>query len=397
MARNSKRKTRRAPGEGTEWYDATTRQWRWRIRWQGEDHTVADRDRARATEERDRLREQLKKQVRITDGKQTLAEFFPQFQESIRRDVSDSTYRDYEKRYALYIAAPLGGKRLCDLAAKPAIIRRWLNATRDNYAFSSAKQARALLERILDLAVADKLIEENPARLVKPPRPPKQIPTDDDEEGQRALTVEQVDRLLTEAKRIDKLWSSARGLSQAAANAVRGNGTYVLYVLAVRLGLRRGELLGLRWKDVDFERKIIRVRQQVIRNDEGYHISSTLKTPSSRRDLPLEDDIAELLHHVQAKLGERASVKDLVFPDKDGNERDPQSVTRNFSRLVKRLDLGNFHLHDLRHTAITRWRTRGVDLEVAAALAGHEKADVTANIYSEKDMDRKRAALKQAS
>jgi integrase len=232
---------------------------------------------------------------------------------------------------------------------------------------------------------------------VRPPHPPKRVRTDDDEEGQHTFTAEQVDRLLAEAKRTDKLWSTARGLSQAAANAVRGDGTYALYTLAVRLGLRRGELLGLRWKDVDFDRKIIRVRQQVTRDDDGYRISSTLKTPAARRDLPLEDDIAALLHHLRSKLGTRAQVKDLVFPDKAGNERDPQSITRNFSRLVKRLGFEGLHLHDLRHTAVTRWRRAGVDVEVAAALAGHEKADVTANIYSDADMDRKRAALKQAS
>lgn len=395
MAGNRRRKTRRSPGEGTEWYDAKTKQWRWRIRWEGQNHSVADRDRARAAEEFDRLKQQLKRQLRIVDGKQTLELFFPQFLESIRRDVGETTYRDYEKRYALYIAGPLGRYRLCDFTA--ALIRKWLNATRDHYAFNSAKQARALLERILDLAVTDKLIEENPARLVKPPRAPKVQQPDDDEDGQRALTVEQVDRLLAEAKRTDRLWSTARGLKLAEANAVRGDATYALYTLAVRLGLRRGELLGLRWRDIDFDRNIIRVRQQVTRDDTGYRISSTLKTPAARRDLPLEDDIAAILHHLKAALGPRADVKDLVFPDKDGNERDPQSITRNFARLVKRLGLGDFHLHDLRHTAVTRWRTAGVDLEVAAALAGHEKADITANVYSDADMDRKRAALARAS
>lgn len=395
MAGNRRRKTRRSPGEGTEWYDTKTRQWRWRIRWEGQNYSVADRDRARAAEEFDRLKQQLKRQLRLVDGKQTLELFFPLFLESIRRDVGETTYRDYEKRYALYIAGPLGRYRLCDFTA--ALIRKWLNATRDHYAFNSAKQARALLERVLDLAVTDKLIEENPARLVKPPRAPKVQSHEDDEEGQRALTVEQVDRLLAEAKRTDKLWSTSRGLKQAAANAVRGDATYALYTLAVRLGLRRGELLGLRWRDIDFDRKIIRVRQQVTRDDEGYRISSTLKTPAARRDLPLEDDIAAILQHLKSALGSRADVKGLVFPDKDGNERDPQSITRNFARLVKRLGLGDFHLHDLRHTAVTRWRTAGVDLEVAAALAGHEKVDVTANIYSDADMDRKRAALARAS
>jgi len=140
---------------------------------------------------------------------------------------------------------------------------------------------------------------------------------------------------------------------------------------------------------------MVRVRQQVTRDDDGYRISPTLKTPAARRDLPLEDDIADLLQQLKSKLGARGHT--LVFPDKTGDIRDPQSITQNFGRLIKRLGLGDFHLHDLRHTAITRWRRAGVDLEVAAALAGHEKADVTANIYSDADMDRKRDALKRSA
>lgn len=396
MAGNSKRKTRRSPGEGTEWQDKKTKQWRWRIRWHGEDHAVADLDRSRAKAEFEELKEQLKKQINVTDGKQTLRTFLLYWLETVvLRDVGEGTYRDYKKRCEIYITPTLGDYRLCDL--NPKLIRAWMNAARDRYAFSSVKQARAILERALDLAFEERLIDYNPAASVRLPRTPKPQDLDDDEEGQRALSVEQVDKLLAEARRTDKMMSSARGLSQAAANAVRGDGTYILYTLAVRLGFRRGELLGLRWRDVDFDRKIIRVRQQVTRDDEGYRISSSLKTPAARRTLPLEDDIADLLHHLRSKLGARADVKDLVFPDKDGNERDPQSITRNFSRLVKRIGLGDFHLHDLRHTAVTRWRKAGVDLEVAAALAGHEKADTTANTYSDTDMDRKREALRRAS
>jgi integrase len=161
----------------------------------------------------------------------------------------------------------------------------------------------------------------------------------------------------------------------------------------VRLGLRRGELLGLRWIDIDFDTRTLKVRQQVIRMDNVYHISDTLKTPAARRTLPLTDDLVTMLREHKLKLGARGQVKDLVFPDKDGNERDPNSITRNFARLVARLELGDRHFHDLRATAITRWRERGVDLEVVGALAGHEHTDTTANIYSDPHMERKRAAV----
>lgn len=389
MARTSRRKTHRAKGEGTEWQEAKTGHWRWRIRVAGQSYSISNSDRARAAEEFDRLKMSLKRHLNVKDGKQTLATFFPAFQESIRRDVGSSTYADYEKRYALYIAGPLGDYRLCDLNAKT--IRKWLGKTRDNYAFSSAKQARALLERILDLAVEDKLIDENPASLVKPPKPIRRSDARDDEEGQRALSVAQVAQLLAEAKRTDKLWSTARGQRLAAANAVRSEGMYLLYTLAVRTGLRRGELLGLRWIDIDLDQKLLRVRQQVRRTDAGYEISDTLKTPRARRSVPLTDSLVTMLREYKLRMGARGH--GLLFPDKIGEPRDPQSITRNFARLVKRLGLGDFHLHDLRHTFITMMRTAGVDLEVLGDLAGHEHTDTTANTYSAADLDRKRQAM----
>jgi len=391
VASNRKRKTRRPKGEGTEWQDKTTKHWRWRIRIDGQSYTVSDVDRNRAAEEFDRLKASLKKRINVADSKQTLTAFAAAWFESIRRDIGPTTYADYQKRYRLFISGPLGAYRLCDLDAKT--IRRWLNATRDHYAFSSAKQARALLERILDLAVEDKLIEENPARLVKPPKMARKPDSRDDEEGQHALSAAQVAQLLGEAKRTDRIWSVARGQSLAAANAVRSEGLYLLYTLAVRTGLRRGELLGLRWIDIDLDQKLLRVRQQVRRTESGYEISDTLKTPRARRSVPLTDSVVMLLCEYKLKMGARGH--GLLFPDKDGAARDPQSVTRNFARLVKRLGLGDFHLHDLRHTFITMMRTAGVDLEVLGDLAGHEHTDTTANIYSAADLDRKRAAMER--
>lgn len=385
MARHSKRKTRRPKGTGTEWQEKKTGHWRWRIRIDGQSYSVSNPDRDRAAEEFDRLKEQIRKRINVNDGKQTLTTFAAVWFDAIRRDVGATTYADYQKRYRLFIAGPLGDYRLCDLDAK--LIRKWLGATRDNYAFSSAKQARALLERILDLAVEDKLIEENPASLVKPPKPTRKPDSREDEDGQRALSRAQLDLLLTEARRTDKLYSST------SARAARSEGLYLLYTLGARTGLRRGELLGLRWTDIDLDAKLLRVRQQVRRTESGYEVSNTLKTPRARRTVPLTDALVQLLREYKLRMGARGH--GLVFPDKAGEPRDPQSITRNFARLIKRLGLGNFHLHDLRHTFITMMRTAGVDLEVLGDLAGHEHTDTTANTYSDADLERKRQAMER--
>lgn len=390
----ARRKTRRPHGDGEYWYDKQKRRHKIRVTLAGKTYTLSDPDRSGVEAQLRDLKAEVAKNLDRQGSKQPLRDFLLYWLETvIRRDVGESTYADYRKRFEIYVTPTLGDYPLCDLTTK--LIRAWQNAARDTYAISSVKQARALLERALDIAVEERLIESNPAASVKPPKAPRRPDNVDDEEGERALSVAQVDRLLAEARRTDKLMSPATGPHKQAA-AVRGDGLYLLYLIAVRLGLRRGELLGLRWRDIDFDNRIVKVRQQVVRDADGsYRISDTLKTPAARRELPLVDDLAQLLREHRLKLGPRANVKDLVFPDKTGVERDPNSITRNFARLIKRLGLGDYHLHDLRATAITRWREMGIDLEVAAAMAGHEKADVTADVYSDATMDRKRAALEK--
>lgn len=200
---------------------------------------------------------------------------------------------------------------------------------------------------------------------------------DEDDPSAKALTPEQQKVLLDEVLRTEK-W----------------HGLYALYVLALERGLRRGELLGLRWKDVDLASRTLHVRQHVIRMDKR-ELVSTPKTSTSRRGLPLTDEHIELLKRHKQALGERANIKDLVFPNDEGDVRDPNSITQHMRRISERVGLTGYTPHSLRKTAITNWRRNGVDLEVAGALAGHKGVKVTAETYSDPQMDRKRAAIEK--
>jgi integrase len=165
---------------------------------------------------------------------------------------------------------------------------------------------------------------------------------------------------------------------------------YLLYVLAVRLGLRRGELCGLRWRDVDLDEKLIRIRQQVIRMDKLIRVTKP-KSDSGVRAVPIPDDIVIMLREYKLTLGTLGRV--YVFPNKQGGHRRPDGIDQHFRRVCQRLGFVGYTFHSLRHTAITDWRTDSVDLEVAAALAGHKGVKITAEVYSEATIERKRAAL----
>lgn len=382
MAASSRRKTTRRPkGQGTEWQDKKTGHWRWRITIDGQSHHTSDIDRARAKGKFTALVADIAKGIDREGAQQILSVYLPAWlDDTVKRDVKTTTYNDYNKRCDIYIVPTLGGYELKQLT--PKLIRAWANAVRDNYAYSSAKQALEILIRALDQAVEDKLLEFNPARAVKLPRPKvdETLIQDEDEIG-KSLTVEQERNLLEAVKQTDRHYTRSQG--------ARSIGMYVLYVFALRLGLRRGELMGLRWKDIDLNKRVLHVRQQV--NHEG--MVTTPKSKKARRTIPLTDDLVTMLREHKLKLGALGS--EYVFPDETGEHRKPRAVDKHFERATARASLQGFTFHDLRHTAITRWREKGIDLEVAAALAGHSTIKVTAEIYSDSTMERKRSAMEK--
>lgn len=383
-----KRRTRRSPGEGSPWFDKKTGQYRWRIRWEGKNYTVSDKDPERAATKFRELKRSLEDGVKVDEGKQTLDTFTRRYLSTTLR-VGESTAHDYAKRAGYYILPTLGPYSLDALTTE--LGEAWVAAmVKKGWAISSIRQALRLVQRILDRAVAERLIKYNPFAIIKPPRVEQQT-SDDDEEGNRALSKEQTVLLLDDVRRHDRDQTEVAGRD---ARSVRSHGMYVLYMLAFYLGLRRGELLGLRRKDIDLDNRILRVRQQVIRLDKEHRISKTLKTPAARRDLPLVDDeIVSLLRRHILRVG--AAGNDLLFPAEGGAPLNPSALTKHFARACKRVGLEGFHFHDTRATAITRWREAKVEAEVVAALAGHEKADVSLDVYSDAHLERKRAALRR--
>jgi integrase len=376
---------RRAKGEGAYWTDGKRHFYRYKGK------TVADADRSRAAAKLEELKRDLDKKLDKQGSKQTLRTFLAYWLEAVvLPDVSESTHNNYRWRIEMDITPTLGDYRLFELEGNVKLIRAWLNALREVRPFSSAKQARAILERALDVAVEEHYIKENPAASVKPPKAPRASDDTDEEEGHRTLTPEMVDRILADVKARDQHQVSHldRRFNQSA-------GMFVLYSLAFALGFRRGELLGLRRKDVDLEAGIIKVRQQVIRLDGNHKISDRLKTKAARRELPLVPAIVSLLrpHLLRTAPGENS----LLFPAKDGGPLNPSVVTKHFARVCKRLGLTGYTFHDSRHSAITRWREAGIDIEVVAALAGHEEVKTSAQTYSDPHMERRRAAVERIS
>ena len=214
----------------------------------------------------------------------------------------------------------------------------------------SAKTVRNINQVIssaMDMAVRHKLILTNPTEGCELPKV--------EHREMKTLPAEQLGAFLREAKE---------------------SGVYELYYLDLATGLRRGELLGLKWEDVDLQNGIIHVRRQVARVD-GEVKELPLKTKNSYRNISISQDAVAMLTEMEAH---RSS--DYVFPSSTGGPISPDSVNNMLHRVLKRAGLPSIRFHDLRHTFATLALQNGVDIKTVSGMLGHFSAGFTLDTYA---------------
>lgn len=178
---------------------------------------------------------------------------------------------------------------------------------------------------------------------------------------------------------------------------LEGNRDKCMFSLALGLGLRIGELLGLKWSDINFENKELKISRSIKRvkcfdenSDTKTKIIEQLpKTKYSIRTIPLPEVIInELKRHKNIILKERLKVgeiykdNDLVFPNEIGGYIDARNLTRRYKAILLKAGIPYRKFHALRHTYATRLFENGVSLKVVQVLLGHSSMDITANIYT---------------
>lgn len=184
-----------------------------------------------------------------------------------------------------------------------------------------------------------------------------------------------------------------RPLSESEARAfldrARGDRFESLYVLAITTGLRRGELLGLRWDDADLERGTLRVGRALVREG-GRHTLGETKTKRGRRQVNLTPrTVAALKAHRKRQLEERVKLaglyedQGLVFATNAGTPINPENlVKRSFKPLLKKAGLPEIRFHDLRHTCATLLLSRNVHPKIVQEMLGHATIAITLDTYS---------------
>ena len=216
----------------------------------------------------------------------------------------------------------------------------------------SAKTVRninQIISSALNLAKEQKLISSNPAEACALPKV--------EHREMKTLPVEQLTSFLREAKE---------------------TGVYEMYYIELATGLRRGELLGLKWDDIDMANGTIRVQRQVARID-GEIVEAPLKTKNSYRTVSIGDDAIEVLKEQRKKVGREI---EYVFPSPNGGPISPDSVLNMLHRVLERAGLPKIRFHDLRHTFATLALQNGVDIKTVSGMLGHFSAGFTLDTYA---------------
>ena len=280
--------------------------------------------------------------------------------------VRPRTYEGYAMIVEKHLIPGLGQIVLSQL--QPAQIQKYyanalVNGRSDGKGGLSARTVKhhhRVLSGALVYAVRMNRVGRNVAHAVVPPRP-----------GNREMNT------------LDE-----RGV-EALLEAAQGSRYYSIFHLAVYTGLRRSELLGLRWKDVDLYMATLSVTQVMHKLEGGEVVFMEPKTAKSRRQVALTPDSAiNLRAHKEQQEQERASVgttvdgNTLVFSRIDGTPIPPVSVNHAFAGITRMAGLSGIRLHDLRHTHATLLMKQGVNPKIVQERLGHSSIAVTMDIYS---------------
>jgi integrase len=282
--------------------------------------------------------------------------------------VRPSTLHSYEQFAGLYINPWLGKHRLDKL--RPQHITAFYREMSKSLAPSSVRRIHAVLRRALTVAVRWGIIHTNPALLIDPPSLPRN--------NVNPYTVDEAKAFLQAASedRVEARW-----------------------VVALSLGLRQGEVLGLGWQHVDFESRVLRVARALQRQPDGSLALVETKTQRSNRVIPMPPSVISALQRRvanQQRERHRAGVcwheSDLVFTTGWGTPIHPRNDYRSFQRLVEKAGLRRVRLHDLRHTAASLLLAQDVAPRVVMEILGHSQISVTMNTYTHVDPELNRVA-----
>jgi integrase len=299
----------------------------------------------------------------VDPSRMTVRQWLETWLDTIRPEVTPKTHESYAEIVRCYLVPAFGGNRLDKLA--PSQIQTAYNAwTRQDGKPPSPLSRRyihVVLRSALGRAVEQQVLARNPADVLT-----KRLPKIERQE-MPTLTVEQSAHLL---------------------GSIKAKRIYWPVLLALTTGMRRGEILALRWKNVELDRGTLRVMESLEETKAGLRFKAPKTDRTRVITLPgfLVDELRRLKRQ-QAEtllvLGIRQSGDTLVCGREDGEAKQPGSVTGEFARLIAKIEgLPRVRFHDLRHSHATQLLADGVHPKIAQERLGHSTISTTLDLYS---------------
>ena len=306
------------------------------------------------------------------DGSQTsLNEFMSKWLVSIKSSIRPNTHKQYQQITNQHILPSLGKYRLREI--KPDQIQYLYDRkVESGTGLRTVQLVHAVLHRCFVHAVKLGAIPRNPAAATTPPKPkPKEMKFYDENQVQTMLIA-------------------------SKANHPR---MFPLLHLAVSTGMRQGELLGLKWPDLEWESGQLHIQRQLSRaEDEGYELTIP-KTKAGIRKIDLGANTSRVLREHQQrqnqeinKVGGDWHDNNLIFPSTIGTFGDRDNLRKHFKDLLNEAGLPEIRFHDLRHTAAALMLSNGGPVIVVSRRLGHARPSITLDIYGHLIPQKQKAA-----
>ncbi len=333
-------------------------------------------------------REYLKFKDEVLSGNYTTPQrlLFKDFAEKWEKDFASTlaltTYGNHQRKLTLHVLPVIGHMRMDQINQfhLMEILREMKrqDGKEEALSYHSKQDVYRTLKSVFKYAVKWGVLEKNPMDGIEKPRPNDTV---DQQKEMQVYEEEEIDTLMQLLQSEPYMWR-------------------MLFTLALAAGLRKGELLGLEWKDVDFVNKQIYIRQTIVLTKQGPHIKTT-KTKNSKRYVSLPDSVIDELKAyrkfwVKEKLamGEewKEEEREWLFTAENGKHLYPTSPTQRWVKFTRKNEIRHIRLHDLRHTSASILIAQGVHAKIISERLGHSDISVTMNTYGHAFKSADRAA-----
>lgn len=289
-----------------------------------------------------------------------LSEWFNTWMEQYKKNrVKIGTYTSYEKYFDCTVRERLGDKYISDIRGEH-IQKLYNDLAEEGYALSSIKVVSAVLNGCFQQAMKNGLVERNPVKLAE-------LPRKTEKHSRQALTREQQKLFMEYAKE---------------------SYLYNFFAVMLRTGMRYGEMSGLKYSDIDRKNRVIHVQRTLKYIELQGYIEDAPKTITSRRDIPLTDDILHFLDAQKNYWDFKVEKLDrYLFCNEDGEPLSRARVQTEIDRTIRRIHEAGYEFdritsHIFRHTFATRAIEAGMPPQVLKTIMGHSSLAMTMDLYS---------------